>query len=141
MVVDDDADARELLSTALSSYGAIVTAAASAMETFELLPEVRPDVLLSDIAMYGEDGYSFLGRVRSLPGRQGTVPAIAVTAYAAAADRERALNAGYQHHVSKPFDHVELARQVQRLASSSNTASSAPTPAHDVTPGRHPRPH
>jgi signal transduction histidine kinase len=142
MVVDDDADAQELLSTSLSSYGAVVTAAASALEAFALLPAVRPDVLLSDIAMYGEDGYSLLGRVRSLPVEQGgNVPAVAVTAYAAAADRDKALSAGYQHHVSKPFDPTELARLVQRLASAQDTPSSPPKAAHDLSPSRHQRPH
>jgi len=119
MVVDDDGDARELVSASLGYYGAFVTVAASAAEGLALLPETRPDVLLSDIAMQNEDGYSFIRRVRSLPASEGgTVPAVALTAYAAAGDRVRASTAGFQLHVSKPFDPVELARIVQRLATS-----------------------
>ena len=83
MVVDDDRDARELLTATLGYYGADVTAAESAAEALALLPEVRPDVLLSDIGMSGEDGYSFIRRVRALPAdRGGLVPAVAITAYA-----------------------------------------------------------
>ena len=110
-------DARELVAASLGYYGAMVTVAASAAEGLALLPGTRPDVLLSDIAMQNEDGYSFIRRVRSLPASEGgTVPAVALTAYAAAGDRARASTAGFQLHVSKPFDPVELARIVQRLA-------------------------
>jgi signal transduction histidine kinase len=116
MVVDDDADARELVATTLSHYGADVTAGASASEAMVLLPQTHPDVLLSDIAMHGEDGYTLIQRLRALPKeRGGLVPAIALTAYAGAGDRAKALAAGYQLHISKPFDPVELARTVQRL--------------------------
>jgi signal transduction histidine kinase len=116
MVVDDDRDARELITATLGYYGADVTAADSAAEALALLPEVRPDVLLSDIGMSGEDGYSFIRRVRSLPpDRGGHVPAVAITAYATAADRARAMSSGFQLHIPKPFDPIELARTVQRL--------------------------
>ena len=116
MVVDDDADARELVAATLGHYGADVTTGASAADAMALLPESRPDVLLSDIAMAGEDGYAFIRRVRELPEELGgSVPAIALTAYAAAADRARALSAGYQLHIPKPFDPVQLAHTVQRL--------------------------
>jgi signal transduction histidine kinase len=117
MVVDDDRDTRELISATLGYYGADVTVADSGAEALALLPEVRPDVLLSDIGMSGEDGYSFIRRVRTLsPDRGGLVPAVAVTAYAAAGDRARAVTSGFQLHVSKPFDPIELARTVQRLS-------------------------
>jgi signal transduction histidine kinase len=120
MVVDDDRDARELLTATLGYYGADVTAADSAAEALALLPEVRPDVLLSDIGMSGEDGYSFIRRVRSLPAdRGGHIPAVAITAYATAADRAAAMSSGFQLHVPKPFDPIELARTVQRLTVSS----------------------
>jgi signal transduction histidine kinase len=119
MVVDDDRDARELVTVTLGYYGADVTAAESAAEAIALLPQVRPDVLLSDIGMSGEDGYSFLRRVRALPpDRGGAVPAVAITAYAAAGDSARALAAGFQLHIAKPFDPIELARTVQRLSGS-----------------------
>ena len=108
MVVDDDRDTRELIGATLGYYGADVTVAESAAEALALLPEVRPDVLLSDIGMSGEDGYTFISRVRTLaPERGGLVPAVAVTAYAAAGDRARAVSAGFQLHVSKPFDPIE----------------------------------
>jgi CheY-like chemotaxis protein/anti-sigma regulatory factor (Ser/Thr protein kinase) len=117
MVVDDDGDARDLITATLGYYGADVTAADSASEALALLPEVKPDVLLSDIAMTGEDGYSFIRRIRALPAdRGGLVPAVAVTAYAAAKDRARSLSSGFQLHISKPFDPIDLARVVQRLA-------------------------
>ena len=119
MVVDDDRDARDLLTATLGYYGADVTAADSAAEALALLPEVRPDVLLSDIGMSGEDGYSFIRRVRSLPAdRGGLIPAVAITAYATAGDRALAMSSGFQLHVPKPFDPVDLARTVQRLTAS-----------------------
>jgi CheY-like chemotaxis protein len=117
MVVDDDGDARELLTATLGYYGADVTAAESAAEALALLPEVRPDLLLSDIGMSGEDGYSFISRVRALPpDRGGLIPAVAITAYATGGDRARALSSGFQLHVPKPFDPIELARTVQRMS-------------------------
>jgi signal transduction histidine kinase len=119
LVVDDDPDARELLSTALGYYGAEVVTADSAGEALALIPEVMPDVLLSDIGMRGEDGFALIRRVRALPpDRGGLVPAVALTAFAAANDRVRALSAGFQLHVAKPFDPLDLARTVQRLAES-----------------------
>ena len=119
MVVDDDRDARELLTATLGYYGADVTAAESAAEALVLLPEVRPDVLLTDIGMSGEDGYSFINRVRALPpDRGGLIPAVAITAYATAGDRARAMSSGFQLHVPKPFDPIDLARTVQRLTGS-----------------------
>jgi signal transduction histidine kinase len=119
MVVDDDRDARELLTATLGYYGADVTAAESAAEALVLLPEIRPDVLLSDIGMSGEDGYTFIRRVRALPpDRGGLIPAVAITAYATAGDRARAMSSGFQLHVPKPFDPIDLARTVQRLTGS-----------------------
>jgi signal transduction histidine kinase len=119
IVVDDDPDARELMTETLGYYGADVTAAESAAEALVLLPEVRPDVLLSDIGMRGEDGYALIRRVRALPpDRGGLVPAVAVTAYAAGSDSVRALGAGFQLHIAKPFDPLELARIVHRLSGS-----------------------
>jgi signal transduction histidine kinase len=116
LMVDDDPDARELVTTTLRFYGAEVMAAESSAQALALFSEARPDVLLSDIGMTGEDGYNFLRRVRALPTEQGgLVPAVAVTAYAAAGDRARSLAAGFQLHISKPFDPLELARIVQRL--------------------------
>ena len=119
MIVDDDVDSRDLIVATLGYYGAIVSEAGSAAEAMALLPEARPDVLLSDIGMQGEDGYAFIRRVRALSRDEGgLVPAVALTAYAAAGDRAKALSAGFQLHIAKPFDPVALARTVQRLARS-----------------------
>jgi PAS domain S-box-containing protein len=109
LVVDDEADTRELLKTGLESCGAQVTLAASAAEALEALESSVPDVLISDIGMPGEDGYDLLRHLRSLPPeRGGRVPAIALTAYARVEDRLKALRSGYQMHVPKPVDLAEL---------------------------------
>ncbi|RYZ38308.1 MAG: response regulator [Myxococcaceae bacterium] len=109
LVVDDEPDARELLSAVLESRGAVVFTAASAHEGFEKLRLFRPQVVLSDIGMPGEDGYSLLRRLRALPDDQGgQTPAIALTAFARMEDRTRALLAGFQMHVPKPIDPAEL---------------------------------
>ena len=87
----------------------LVTTASSAREALELVERLQPDILLSDIAMPGEDGLSLIRRVRMLPfDRGGQVPAIALSAYAAAEDRRRALLAGFQRHISKPVDPAHL---------------------------------
>jgi signal transduction histidine kinase len=117
LVVDDEPDAREMLALVLGGCGAEVTAVASAREALEALPRLRPDVLISDLAMPGEDGYALIRRVRALPAEEGgRVPAAALTAYALAEDRARALSAGFQIHVPKPVDPAELAAVVENLA-------------------------
>lgn len=117
LIVDDEPDTRELLSSALNYCGAQVTAAASAAEAFDHLLHDKPDVLISDIGMPDEDGYDFLRRVRSLPVEHGgRIPAIALTAYARATDRLQALKAGYQMHVSKPVELAELVAVAASLA-------------------------
>ena len=124
MIVDDDADARELVAATLGHYGADVTEGTSVADAMALLPEARPHVLLSDIAMQSEDGYALIQRIRTLPKeRGGLVPAIALTAYAGAADRARALSAGFQLHIPKPFDPLELARVVQRIVEQTASGS------------------
>ncbi len=103
MVVDDDDDSRELVAAALESAGAEVVKADSARTAYELVQRVKPDLLISDIGMPNEDGYSLMRRVRLLPEREGGgVPAIALTAYARSEDARAALEAGYQQHVGKP---------------------------------------
>ena len=117
LAVDDERDAREMLRTAFEQCGAKVVTAASAAEALTLLEEVRPDVLISDIGMPGEDGYELIAKVRSLPvERGGKTPAVALTAYARAEDRLRALRTGYQMHVPKPVELAELVAIVSRLA-------------------------
>jgi CheY-like chemotaxis protein/nitrogen-specific signal transduction histidine kinase len=115
-LVDDDDDAREAMSVLLRQCGASVTAFASAAEAFEALQAGPPDVLLSDIAMPGEDGYSLIRRVRELPPqRGGRVRAAALTAYAGAEDRARALAAGYNEHLAKPVEPKSLVGAAARL--------------------------
>jgi CheY-like chemotaxis protein len=116
LVVDDDPDARDLLCALLGQRGAAVSTASRAEDAFEQLITKRPDVLVSDIAMPGEDGYTLVGRVRALPADHGgRTPAIAVTAYAASSDRARALAAGFDHYLSKPVDLDKLVETLRAL--------------------------
>jgi CheY-like chemotaxis protein len=119
VIVDDDGDARELLATVLLQRSAQVFVAECAPDAFGLLESERPDVLISDIAMPEEDGYMLIGRVRALPAdRGGRTPAIAVTAYAGRADRDRALDAGFDAHFSKPIDIDSLVDALLEIRSS-----------------------
>lgn len=109
LVVDDELDARELVAEAFQAAGARVTLAASAREALVQLAATRPAVLVSDIGMPYEDGYSLLRSVRALPAEQGgQIPALALTAYARAEDADRAYDAGFQRHVAKPADPLTL---------------------------------
>ena len=117
LLVDDEADARQLIGTVIERTGAQVKACESANEALQVLAEWRPDVLMSDIAMPDEDGYSFIGKVRSLPREKGgETPAAALTAYARDEDRKRALKAGYQMHITKPVSSGKLVAMVAQLA-------------------------
>ncbi len=117
LVVEDEPDARLLLTAILEGSGATVTAVASvsaAMEAFERFP---PDLLVSDIGIPDEDGYELIRRVRALPAeRGGRIPAIALTAYAREEDRMRALLAGYHIHIAKPINPAELVAVVSSLS-------------------------
>jgi PAS domain S-box-containing protein len=117
LVVDDDPVAREMLRALLERAGARVDESASAGAAFTALVGLRPDILVSDIEMPGEDGFSLLRRVRELPeSRGGATPAVALTAYAQKADRHRALLAGFQEHLAKPVDATALLDTLRRLA-------------------------
>ncbi|YAF98489.1 MAG: PAS domain S-box protein [Nodularia sp. CChRGM 3473] len=117
LVVDDEPDARQLLTTILGQYGAQVMAAASTFEALVALEEFHPDVLVSDIGMPQEDGYTLIRKLRALSQEQGgRIPAVALTAYARAEDRTQALLAGFQLHVPKPVNPTELAAVVANLA-------------------------
>jgi CheY-like chemotaxis protein len=117
VLVDDEEDAREALRLILQQNGMLVTTAASAREAFELVEGLQPDILLSDIAMPGEDGLSLIRRVRELPvNRGGQVPAAALSAYAGAEDHRKALLAGFQHHLPKPVDPVHLLAVIASMA-------------------------
>jgi CheY-like chemotaxis protein len=119
LVVDDEADSREVASMILARCGAEVHVAASASEAFELFARQMPDVLVADIEMPGEDGYSLLRRIRVLPLREGGhTPAVALTAYAGAQDRARLLDAGFHRHVPKPIQPSELISAVATLGKS-----------------------
>ncbi|HKR11095.1 MAG TPA: PAS domain S-box protein, partial [Pyrinomonadaceae bacterium] len=110
LVVDDEADARMLLTAMLERGGAEVISVNSAREGLETLESWRPDVLVADIGMPVEDGYALIRHVRALPkDKGGQTPALALTAYARTEDRVRALSEGYQLHLAKPVDRVELA--------------------------------
>ncbi|HEX5081142.1 MAG TPA: PAS domain S-box protein, partial [Blastocatellia bacterium] len=120
LVVDDQDDARELLKLALTQYGADVVAAGSAAEAYDLItavpPQERPDVMVADIGMPGEDGYSLIRRARAWEQERGAyIPAVALTAYGRPEDRMRALKAGFQMHVAKPVDPAELAIVITSL--------------------------
>ncbi|MBD2103149.1 PAS domain S-box protein [Leptolyngbya sp. FACHB-261] len=122
LVVDDEADARDLLVTALTVNGAEVIAAASVVEALSALKRVPPDILLSDIGMPNEDGYALIHKVRALElGQGGKIPAVALTAYTRKQDRERALQAGFQSHLAKPVNPTEL---VELIASLTGRATS-----------------
>lgn len=117
LVVEDEPDGQELLVETLRAAGAEVRAAGSAQDGFELVRTFRPDVLVSDVGMPGEDGYALVERVRRLPlDEGGMTPALAVTAYAREEDRIRAAGAGFQNHIAKPFEPSELVSVVGRLA-------------------------
>jgi CheY-like chemotaxis protein len=109
LVVEDDPDARELLCTLLESEGVLVTSAASAEEAMERFAETRPDILLSDIGLPGEDGCSLMRRVRALgPEGGGSLPAVAITAYGSGEDVRRVLGAGFDKHLCKPAEPEEM---------------------------------
>ena len=117
LVVDDEQDARDRVSNLLSVHGAIPIAVQNVADALDTLALYRPDVVISDIGLPGEDGYSFIRRVRQLPTEQGAgTPAAALTAYTSAEDRTQALVAGYQMHIPKPVDSVQLVATVANLA-------------------------
>jgi PAS domain S-box-containing protein len=121
LVVDDEPDARELVKRFLEDCKAIVSTAASASQAYELLRAERPDVLVSDIGMPNEDGYTLIRRVRALPREQGgETPAVALTAYARSEDRMKAVLAGFDQHVVKPVEPAELIAMIASLVRRGN---------------------
>jgi signal transduction histidine kinase/CheY-like chemotaxis protein len=116
LVVDDDADSRQLVKRVLSEYDATVRTAGSVDEALGLLRQSKPQAIISDIGMPEKDGYDLMRAVRSLPDSDGgKLPAIALTALARVEDRKRAMLAGYQAHVAKPVDPEELVAVVASL--------------------------
>jgi PAS domain S-box-containing protein len=117
LVVEDESETRELVTTVLTACGARVTATASTEQALHELSRVKPDVVVSDLGMRDGDGYELIRRLRALDAAEGgKTPAAALTASAAATDRRRALDAGFEVHVAKPFEPAHLARVVATLA-------------------------
>ncbi|HEX5873271.1 MAG TPA: ATP-binding protein [Pyrinomonadaceae bacterium] len=117
LVVDDEPDTRELIEEVLKECGAEVITSPSAAEALAALEKNKPDVLVSDLGMPDEDGYSLISKVRALPPeRGGNIPAAALTAYARSEDRMRVLRSGFQFHLPKPVDSAELVTVIASLA-------------------------
>jgi len=122
LVVDDEADALDMVSFLLRMNGARVTTAKSAVEILEILKGIneyqkRPNVLISDIGMPNENGYALIEKIRALPAENGgRIPAIALTAYNRPEDRQDALEAGFQIHIGKPFEPENLVTAITEVA-------------------------
>jgi CheY-like chemotaxis protein len=113
LIVDDDQDTRDLLEWVLKRAGAEVTAVSSAAAALESVAKATPHIIVSDIAMPDQDGYSFLKKLRSLPPEHGgRIPAVALTAHSMVQDRLLSLRAGFQSHVPKPVVPEELVEVV-----------------------------
>jgi CheY-like chemotaxis protein len=121
LVVDDDADMRELAAFTLMQSGAQVTTAASAAQALTLLNQSVPDLLLCDIGMPEMDGYALIRQIRKWsPQQGGMIPAIALTAYAGEINQKQALAAGFGMHISKPVEPEELVKAIARLLKSAS---------------------
>jgi PAS domain S-box-containing protein len=117
LLVEDDADTLEMLRFILDQYGAEVVTAGSARQALEILNHWRPDALISDLAMPEQDGYELIAQLRARDYKNGgSIPAVALSAYTRTEDRQRALSAGFQMHMSKPVDPDELVNVVANLA-------------------------
>jgi CheY-like chemotaxis protein len=116
LIVDDEANAREASIELLTFHGAEVKSASSAKEGFNVFNQFKPHILVSDIAMPGEDGYSLIKKVRALSKvAGGNTPAVAMTAYAGQEDSHQALSAGFQLHLSKPVDGDDFVNSIAKL--------------------------
>ncbi len=117
LLVDDDEGARDVFSYMLKAFGAEVKTAESVSETLEVFEKFCPDILVSDIAMPLEDGYSLIGKVRAMKSKLSQIPALALTAYASQEDVDRAYAAGFQAHLAKPVEANKLSAAIARIAS------------------------
>lgn len=115
LAVDDNADNLELIKFVLEEHNAQVTLAASANAALEAITHTKPNILISDIGMPDEDGYSLIRKIRNLTQQGKQIPAIALTAHASEEARILALNAGFSSHLAKPFDPDELIAVVSTL--------------------------
>jgi PAS domain S-box-containing protein len=118
LVVDDEADTRELVAFLLQEQGAIVTTASSAQEAIAAFSQMPPDILVSDIGMPEMNGYSLMQQIRTTTLQNGRIPAIALTAYASESDQQQALDAGFQMHIAKPVEPDVLLKVIANLLSS-----------------------
>jgi CheY-like chemotaxis protein len=116
LIVDDDADARFLLTTIVEKSGALAATAGSAVEALETLKNFQPDILISDIGMPEEDGYTLIKKARALFPDLEKIPAVALTAYAREEDKTLALEAGFQLHVAKPVNPEQLLATLKELS-------------------------
>jgi len=114
LIVEDDHDSRNVLAVLLQRLGALVEAVASAKEAYDRVAHRRPDVLVSDIGMPEEDGYSLIRRLRQMTADR-RLPAIALTAYARKQDADAALGAGYDCHLPKPVTPADLVRAIKNV--------------------------
>jgi len=116
LLVEDNDDSREMLTVLFSQFNVQITAVASVAEALKAIEQIKPDILISDIGMPDEDGYDLIRKVRALSTEQGgQIPAIALTGYASLQDRDLALKAGYQEHLSKPVNIDELFELVKNI--------------------------
>jgi CheY-like chemotaxis protein len=121
LVVEDDHDTRELLKVLLESEGAAVMATSSVQEALSAYDQSRPNVIVADIGMPEYNGYTLIGRVRARERESGKiVPAIALTAFTTAIDRDTVLSAGFQLHMPKPFEPAHLVTAIANLAAKYN---------------------
>jgi len=135
LVIENEPDSRDLFTLLLQERGAHVTAAASAGEALALLDTRTVDVIVADIGLPDEDGYAFIRRVRAREdGGPRDVPALALTAYARAEDRDRALASGYQMHVAKPVEPDQFIAAVASLARHARTARSSDAASNGIRP-------
>ena len=126
LLVEDDKDSRDMLEMVLSLYGVEVESAESAAEAFEKIQQVKPEVLVSDIGLPGEDGYDLIRKVRGLdPGAGGRTPAIALTGYVSVQDRKLAIDAGYQDHIPKPVNPNLLLDLLVKFRSNGHSSAEA----------------
>jgi CheY-like chemotaxis protein len=131
LLVEDEEDGREVLKLSLDRLGAVTSAVGTAAEALELFEHAVPDLILSDIGLPGASGYDLIQAIRSRgPSRGGSVPAVAITAYASDKDRDRAIGAGFQNHVAKPVDPTDLVAVIRALV-----ATTVPTSASGLASG------
>jgi CheY-like chemotaxis protein len=120
LIVEDDADSRDLIATTLQQLGAQVTALPSAAAAITALSQMKPDILISDIGMPGMDGYMLMQQIRAVT-RTQQIPAIALTSYTSEIDQQKVLAAGFQKHLPKPMESAELVEAIATLVQHRST--------------------